>query len=294
MPSATEPAPLELPTDPADPAALRAFLDRAVALARPDGPPRPLADDMPTVEALIGCMDLTCLDADVTDDVLVRLCDRARRPDHDDATCPPVAAVCSWSDAAATLAGGLAGSTVAACVVAGGFPSGRQPAEVVAADVAAARAAGAVEVDVPLHRGLLGAGRDAEVLARLRAAVDAAGDAPVKVILETGALGPEHLRRAAWLAVLAGARWLKTSTGQLAGGATVEAVTALADVAATAAALTGRPVGVKAAGGLKTVEQALAVAAPVAARLGAAEPGRLRLGASGLLDALVAQRRALR
>lgn len=279
--------------DPADADRVTEFLDRAVAwrVDPPHQPPDRGAARAPvTVDLLLSCVDLTRLDADVTDAALVSLCHQASRPDPHDSACPPVAAVCSWSDSAATLRRALDGTGVAACVVAGGFPNGRQPASVVAADVAAARAAGADEIDVPLHRGLLVSGRDADTLAHLRGAVGAAGDTPVKAILETGALSSAATRRAAWIAVLAGARWLKTSTGQLAGGATVEAVDVLADVAAAAHAATGREVGVKASGGLRTVEHATAMATTVATHLGPVDASRVRLGASGLLDVLVEQR----
>lgn len=286
---------LRLPDDPADAGELAAFLDRAVAAgeaARPAAAAPLDVDRLAGIDALIACVDLTCLDADVTDAALDALCQQAVRPDPGDPGCPPVAAVCSWPDAVPAVRAALAGTAVAVCAVAGGFPNGRQPAWVVAADVAGARAAGADEIDVPLHRGLLAAGADADVLARVRAAVDAAGGAPVKVILETAALSPAAARRAAWIAALGGAAWLKTSTGQLAGGASVEAVAVLADVAVAAGELTGRPVGVKASGGVRTVAHAGAMA-DAAAAAGAVRPDRLRLGASSLLDALVARRREL-
>jgi deoxyribose-phosphate aldolase len=129
----------------------------------------------------------------------------------------------------------------------------------------------------------------------LVASIEAAAGRRVKVILEVGELGSPHdIYTAAILAMAAGADFVKTSTGKISRSATPEAVSYLVDAAARFLAETGRPVGIKVSGGVRTVSQAIGYHALVVDALGDdwSRPELFRFGASGLLDALVAARRA--
>lgn len=156
----------------------------------------------------------------------------------------------------------LAGTPVAVCSVVG-FPSGAHLAQAKAGEAGRAQADGAAEVDVVVSLGAVADGDWAAVEAEVAAVVGAvAPDVAVKVILETSAITPEQARRAAETAIGAGAAWVKTSTGyHPSGGATVEAVRLLAEVAAGRAK-------VKASGGIRMLADATAMVDAGAARLG--------------------------
>lgn len=286
------------PPDPTVEADLAEFL-AAVTVERDDEPAPDIAQgsahlDAAVVDAAVGALDLTSLAPDDTPAAIAGLCRTAQRPDPVDPGCPAVAAVCTWPDLVPVAAVHLAGSPVRLAAVAGAFPHARTFDDVAAAEVAAALAAGADEVDVVIDRALLAAGRPGAAVARLARLRQAAGAATMKVILETGALGDEAaIRAAAWTAALAGADMLKTSTGKQEPAATPQSVRVLLAVARDAEALLGRPIGVKAAGGIRTPSQAatyLHLARQIRGR-GHAGPDRLRLGASSLLGELVRARR---
>lgn len=292
--------PTTLP-DPSDPEELRAFLE-ALPEVDADGLAHrarelatPTADPAGLVEAAIRLTDLTTLEGTDTPERVRALAGTALHPDPDDPSCPPVATVCVYSDLVAPAAEVLAGSGVGIAAVAGSFPSGRAPLAVRVADVGAAVAAGATEVDVVLDRGAILQGRWHDAGEQLRALVDACGDAPCKVILETVELGdPTLIRRAAWLALLSGAALVKTSTGKVAGGgATLPHALLLADAVLAHEAAAGRPAGVKASGGVRTAAEAVGYLAMVQRLAGPSwlVPARFRFGASSLLGDLVSARR---
>lgn len=154
----------------------------------------------------------------------------------------------------------LAGSNVGVCSVVG-FPLGAMLTEAKVAEARSAIRAGATEIDMVMNIGLLRARRYAEVLRELEAVKRVAGKRVVKVIIETGLLTEEEKVRAAGLVLESGADFVKTSTGFGPGGATVE------DVALLAGVVRGR-IGIKAAGGIRTLEQAGALLAAGATRLG--------------------------
>ena len=251
------------------------------------------ADGLATALALI---DLTTLEGTDTPATVRQLCASARRPDPDDPDCPPVAAVCVYSDLAPSAVQELRASPVLVAAVAGAFPSGRAPLSVRVADVAAAAEAGVDEIDLVIDRGALREGRWADVMAQLQALHDACGRAHMKVILETAELATlSDVQNAAWLALLAGADMVKTSTGKAATGATPAATLVLLETARAFEDATGQAVGVKAAGGIRTAADALGYLALVHATVGRhwLVRGRFRLGASSLLGDLVARRRVL-
>jgi deoxyribose-phosphate aldolase len=228
----------------------------------------------------IACIDLTNLDDHCGADDIDRLCV--------DALAHGVAAVCVWPDFVAQASGRLAGSLVRVATVID-FPTGDERA--FASGVLAARAVadGADEIDVVLpYRAWLDGdhGRAGDVLDTVRTAIGP--DVLLKVIIESGELGEaDTVRTAARFAIDHGADMVKTSTGKTPVSATPEAVAAILD----AVVESGRAIGVKASGGIRTFAQAAEYLALADARMGEgwATPERFRFGASGLLTALLAE-----
>lgn len=212
-----------------------------------------------TPELLASMIDHTLLKPDARAEQIRHLCAEARQYGF--------ASVClnpTWVSLAAAL---LAGTEVKVCTVVG-FPLGATLPEVKAYETQAAIAAGADEVDMVLNIGRLKDGEDQAVEEDIRAVVQAARQARpddpviVKVILETVLLTDEEKQRACRLAQAAGADFVKTSTGFSGGGATPEDVALMRQVV-------GDRMGVKAAGGVRTAEDALAMIAAGANRIGA-------------------------
>jgi len=232
-------------------------------------------------ELLIRCLDLTSLGDDDDVSTVDALCARAAEPVAGRADLA-VAAVCVWPRFVPQARELLAGTEVRVACATGGFPLPDEPLDRRLDEIRASEDAGAHEVDVVLNRRLL---REPTALAaELEATRSAAGSATWKAILETGALTPDGIRHAADAAIVAGADFLKTSTGKGPPGASPDAVAILNERIAVA----DRPVGVKVSGGVRTVEQAATFLALVRATLGSARPtpATFRIGASTLLDAL--------
>jgi deoxyribose-phosphate aldolase len=248
------------------------------------------------LDLILRLIDLTTLEGRDTPRSVAALCARARRPDPDDAAAPPVAAVCVYPDLVPAARAALAGSGVRVASVATAFPSGRAGMAVKLADTAAAIADGADEIDMVIDRGAFLRGRYLQVAEEIRAVRDVCGPTHLKVILETGELGSyDSVRRAAWLAMLAGADFVKTSTGKIAPAATRPVALVLLDAVVDFERLHGRRVGVKVAGGIRTAKDALRYLVLVHET----DPGRLdpmtfRFGASSLLDDILMQRQRLR
>lgn len=231
----------------------------------------------------LALMDLTSLNDDDSDAVIRALCARANTPaGHPAAVCIYPAFIETARQALAEQ--GLAGKVKVATVT--NFPHGEADIERAAAETRAAIAAGADEVDVVFPYRALMAG-DAEVGRELvEACKRECGDKVLKVILETGELKEAGLiDRAGMLAIDGGADFLKTSTGKVAVNATLNA----AKILLTAIKASGRDVGFKAAGGVRTAEDAAAYL-QLAERVMGAEwitPAHFRFGASGLLGSLL-------
>nr|WP_207711458.1 deoxyribose-phosphate aldolase [Sulfobacillus harzensis] len=149
-----------------------------------------------------------------------------------------------------------------------GFPLGQALTACKVAETEEAIAAGADEIDLVWNLGFFLSGRHKEVEKDIQAVVNAAKAIPVKVILETGRLSPEQMRTGAQLAVGAGAKTVKTSTGFGFGGATVEAVRILREAV-------GPDIGVKASGGVSTYNDALLMIAAGATRIGLSKTGQV-------------------
>jgi deoxyribose-phosphate aldolase len=248
------------------------------------------------LDLAVRMVDLTTLEGQDTPGKVAALSAKARRPDPGDPTCPAVAAVCVYGDLVPTAVEALRGSDVHVAAVATAFPSGRAPRDVKLADVRAAVAAGADEIDMVIDRGAFLAGRYLDVHDEIVAVAEACGDAHLKVILETGELGTyDNVRRAAWLAMLAGGDFVKTSTGKVSPASTLPVGLVLLEAVRDFAAAGGRRVGVKAAGGIRASKDAIRYLVMVNETCGEAwlDPGLFRFGASSLLNDLLMQRRKL-
>jgi deoxyribose-phosphate aldolase len=248
---------------------------------------------MLALEMAIRMVDLTTLEGADTPGKARATCAKALRPDPGDPAVPPVAAVCVYPDLVGVCRAELAGSGVAVASVATAFPSGRASLAVKLADVADAVAAGADEVDMVIDRGAFLAGRYGQVFEEVQQVRAACGSAHLKVILETGELATlDNVSRASWLAMLAGADFIKTSTGKVTPAATPPATLVMLAAVRDYAQVTGRRVGVKVAGGVRTAKEAIRYL--VLARETAGQdwltPGLFRIGASSLLNDLLMQR----
>jgi deoxyribose-phosphate aldolase len=256
------------------------------------------------LDTAVRMVDLTTLEGADTPGKVRGLCAKARQPDPADPAVPPVAAVCVYPDLVAVARsalrngalrdGALAGSGVKVASVATAFPSGRASLAVKLADVADAVAAGADEVDMVIDRGAFLAGRYGQVAEEIRAVRAACGPAHLKVILETGELATlDNVARASWLAMLSGADFIKTSTGKVSPAATPPVTLVMLGAVADFAAATGRRVGVKVAGGVRTAKDAVRYLVLVKETAGPEwlTPELFRIGASSLLNDLLMQRR---
>ena len=254
------------------------------------------------LDAAIRMIDLTTLEGADTPGKVRALSAKARAPDPADPTTPSVAAVCVYPDLVEVAVDALRGSEVKVASVATAFPSGRASLSVKLAEVKEAVAAGASEVDMVIDRGAYLAGHFGAVVDEIqatRAACGAgdAGGARLKVILETGELATyDNVRRASWLAMVGGADFIKTSTGKVAPAATLPVAVVMLEAVRDFADSTGRPVGVKVAGGVRTAKDALRYLVAVHEVAGDdwLDPTRFRIGASSLLNDLLMQRQKQR
>lgn len=237
---------------------------------------------------IIPFLDLTTLGSTDTWADVERLARRAIQP-HPDRPDLECAALCVWPNFARPAAGLLRGSGVQLACVAAAFPFSQATLAIKTAEVAEAVAAGADEIDIALHRGLLRSGELDDLAAELRALREACGPAHLKVILETSDLAdPDLIRTGCRLALEAGADFLKTSTGKGAHGATLDHTRILLEAARDWHHETGRVIGVKPAGGIRTTAEAQALLDLAADYLPEVTPQTFRLGASSLLDDLLA------
>lgn len=252
------------------------------------------AAQLAALDLSIRCMDLTTLEGADTPGRVRGLCNRALHPDPQDPACPTVAAVCVYPSLVPTAVAALAGTPVKVASVAGAFPSGQSSIANRLDDIRRAVADGADEIDIVIDRGKFLSGRLAECYDEIAAAKDACGTAHLKTILEVGELGGfDAIRRASMLAMAAGSDVIKTSTGKIGVSATPPIALCMAEAIRDFTHQTGRVVGLKLAGGIRTSKQARHYLVIVNETLGAAwlHPDRFRFGASSLLDDVLLQRR---
>lgn len=240
----------------------------------------------------IACMDLTTLEGKDTPGRVLQLCRKAVTPDVSDPSVPSVAAVCIYPNLVAPAARALRDSTVRVASVATAFPSGLAPLDVKLQEAREAVQSGAHEIDMVIDRGAFLAGRYAEVANEIAAVKEASQPALLKVILETGELVTyDNVRRASWLAMEAGADFIKTSTGKINPAATLPVALTMLEAARDFENRTGRAVGVKVAGGVRTAKQALQYLVLVKETRGDAylDARFFRIGASSLLNDVLMQ-----
>jgi deoxyribose-phosphate aldolase len=248
------------------------------------------------IELAIRMIDLTTLEGRDTPGKIRALCAKARRPDPSDPTAPAVAAVCVYPDLIAEAKANLTGSPVKVASVATAFPSGRASLAVKLQDTKDAVAAGADEIDMVIDRGAFLAGHYLEVYDEIVATKEASGSAHLKVILETGELATyDNVRRASWLAMLAGADFIKTSTGKIQPAATLPVTLIMLEAVRDFRDATGTMIGVKPAGGIRTSKDAIRYLVLVNETAGSdwLDPDWFRLGASSLLNDLLMQRQRM-
>ena len=249
------------------------------------------------IDLAISMIDLTTLEGMDTRGKVKTLCAKAQRPDPLDPSVPSVAAVCVYGDLVPFAKVELANSPIKIAAVATAFPSGRASKEVRVQDVREAVANGADEIDMVIDRGAFLEGRYADVYEDIQRVKAACQNAHLKVILETGELKTyDNVKRASWLAMLAGADFIKTSTGKVSPAATLPVTLVMLQAIRDFHKASFKKIGMKPAGGIKTTKDAMKYLVLVKETLGDAwlNPDLFRLGASSLLNDLLMQRQKMK
>jgi deoxyribose-phosphate aldolase len=249
------------------------------------------------IDLAIRMVDLTTLEGNDTPGKVRTLAAKAQRPDPGDPTCPATAAVCVYPDMVGIAKQALGSSGVKVAAVATAFPSGRAAMDIKLADTRDAVEAGADEIDMVIDRGAFLSGRYLEVYEEIVAVREACGSAHLKVIFETGELQTyDNVRRASWLAMLAGAHFIKTSTGKVQPAATLPVTLVMLEAVRDFREATGQMVGVKPAGGIRTSKDAIKYLVTVNEVAGEdwLDPDWFRFGASTLLNDLLMQRNKMK
>jgi deoxyribose-phosphate aldolase len=245
----------------------------------------------------LSMIDLTTLEGKDSDGKVRRLVAKALLPDPSDPTLPRCAAVCVYPPFVRLAKQITAGSGVRVASVATAFPSGQAPLATRLAEVEAAVADGADEIDMVIDRGAFLSGQFDEVADEIERVKEACGDAHLKVILETGELETlDNVRRASLLAMRHGADFIKTSTGKVSPAATPSVVLVMLEAIRDYHDETGRMVGMKPAGGIRDAKSALTTLVIVKETLGEGwlTPEWFRFGASSLTNDLLMQLQKLR
>ncbi|UYM03979.1 deoxyribose-phosphate aldolase [Solicola gregarius] len=253
------------------------------------------------IDLAISMVDLTTLEGADTPGKVRALSNKAMRPDPTDGSCPRAAAVCVYPDLVPVAKQTLGDSGVNVASVATAFPSGRAALSIRLDDTRTAVEAGADEIDMVIDRGAFLAGdyqRVYDDIVAVKAACERADGthAHLKVIFETGELQTyDNVRRASWLAMMAGADFIKTSTGKVQPAATLPVTLVMLEAVRDFRSATGRQVGVKPAGGIRTTKDAIKYLVVVNEIAGPdwLTPDWFRFGASSLLNDLLMQRQRM-
>jgi deoxyribose-phosphate aldolase len=244
------------------------------------------------LELAIRMMDLTTLEGKDTPGKVRAMCAKAMHPLPGDPSIPSVAAVCVYPTLIADCKEALRGSSVKVASVATAFPSGQSFRSIKVAEVREAVAAGADEIDMVIDRGAFLRGDYAAVFDEIVEVKEACGEAHLKVILETAELETfDNIRRASILAMAAGADFIKTSTGKVTPAATLPGTLVMLEAIRDFEKATGRAVGMKPAGGIRTAKEAIQYLVVLYETLGPRwmTPDRFRFGASSLLNDVLMQ-----
>lgn len=240
----------------------------------------------------ISMMDLTTLEGKDTPGKVRQMCQKALRPLDSDSGIGPCAAVCVYPNLVPIAKEVLRGSAVKVASVATAFPSGQSPLAVKLEDTRRAVDLGADEIDMVIDRGAMLSGDYGKVFDEIAATKEACGPAHLKVILETGELGSYDLvRKASEIGIAAGGDFIKTSTGKIQPAATPAVTLVMLEAIRDHFYATGRKIGMKPAGGVRTAKQALHYLVIVKETLGDAwlTPDLFRFGASALLNDVLMQ-----
>lgn len=253
------------------------------------------------IDMAISMVDLTTLEGADTPGKVKALCAKAVRPDPTDLTVPSVGAICVYNDmvkVARSELDSIGGKHIPVAAVSTAFPSGRASMEVKKQDTLDALNAGATEIDMVIDRGAFLAGKISQVFEEIKIIKELCGSkAHLKVIFETGELVTyDNVRKASFIAMLAGADFIKTSTGKVAPAATAPVVLVMLEAVRDYFALTGSKIGVKPAGGIRTTKDAIKQLVLVNETAGPdwLTPSLFRIGASALLNDLLMQRMKMR
>lgn len=249
------------------------------------------------IDTAITMVDLTTLEGADTVGKVQALCAKAVRPDPTDLSVPSVGAVCVYNDMVSVARkhlDSIGGAHVPVAAVSTAFPSGRASMKVKIQDTQDAIDAGAVEIDMVIDRGAFLSGNYIDVFNEIVAVKEICGDnAHLKVIFETGELVTyDNVRKASYLAMLAGADFIKTSTGKVAPAATPPVVLVMLEAVRDFYEMAGVRIGVKPAGGIRNTKDAIKQLVLVNETAGPEwlTPSLFRIGASALLNDLLMQR----
>jgi len=249
------------------------------------------------IDTAISMVDLTTLEGADTEGKVQALCSKAVRPDPTDLTVPSVGAVCVYNDMVSVARkhlDSIGGAHVPVAAVSTAFPSGRASMKVKIQDTQDAIDAGAAEIDMVIDRGAFLSGNYIEVFNEIVAIKEICGEkAHLKVIFETGELVTyDNVRKASYLAMLAGADFIKTSTGKVAPAATPPVVLVMLEAVRDFYVMAGVRIGVKPAGGIRNTKDAIKQLVLVNETAGPEwlTPSLFRIGASALLNDLLMQR----
>jgi deoxyribose-phosphate aldolase len=244
------------------------------------------------LDLAIRMIDLTTLEGRDTPGKIRALCAKAIHPQPGDPSIPSVAAVCCYPALIADAKDALKGSGVKVASVATAFPSGQSFRSIKVAEVRESIEAGADEIDMVIDRSAFLSGDYGAVFDEIVEIKEACGDTHLKVILETGELETfDNVRRASILAMAAGADFIKTSTGKVTPAATLPVTLVMLEAIRDFEKATGRAVGMKPAGGIRTAKEAVQYLVVLYETLGPRwmTPDRFRIGASSLLNDILMQ-----
>ena len=242
----------------------------------------------------IRCMDLTTLSSDDTPDRVRRLCSKALRPLKQELTNDlgitnlnlTVGAVCVYHALVETAAKALKGSNIPVAAVSTGFPHGLSPLPRRIEEIRDSVSAGALEIDIVITRAHVFSGNWEALYQEIKSFREACGDSHLKTILGTGELGSlRNVAKASLVCMMAGADFIKTSTGKEPQNATLPVSLVMLRMIRDYYQKIGHKVGFKPAGGIRTAKQALEWQILMNEELGREwlEPELFRFGASGLL-----------
>jgi deoxyribose-phosphate aldolase len=249
------------------------------------------------IDTAISMVDLTTLEGADTVGKVQALCSKAVRPDPTDSSVPSVGAICVYNDMVSVARkhlDSIGGEHVPVAAVSTAFPSGRASIEVKVLDTQDAIDAGASEIDMVIDRGAFLEGRLIDVFNEIVTIRQVCGEkAHLKVIFETGELVTyDNVRKASFLAMAAGADFIKTSTGKVAPAATAPVVLVMLEAVRDFYEMTQKRIGVKPAGGIRNTKDAIKQLVLVKETAGQEwlNSKLFRIGASALLNDLLMQR----